>query len=66
MDKYDSWKLHTPDDDLVFYCYCDHCGGEIYIGDEYLYIQLTGDSVHEDCLEQHLVSIIETEKFMAG
>lgn len=36
-----------PPEDKIF-GYCDHCGGEIYEGEEVYEIE--GDIIHEDCL----------------
>lgn len=36
-----------PPEDKVF-TYCEHCGGEIYEGEDYYDIE--GESIHEDCL----------------
>lgn len=36
-----------PPEDKVF-GYCDHCDGEIYVG-EVVY-EIDGDIIHEDCL----------------
>lgn len=36
-----------PPEDKVF-AMCDHCGGEIYEGEEYY--EIDGDLIHEDCL----------------
>lgn len=36
-----------PPEDKIF-GYCDHCGGEIYMGED-IY-EINGDIIHEDCL----------------
>lgn len=36
-----------PPEDVVF-AMCDHCGGEIYEGEEYY--DIDGQYIHEDCL----------------
>ena len=48
-----------PPEDKVF-CYCDHCGGEIYDGEEYY--EIKGDLVHEDCLLDYVKENLATKK----
>lgn len=36
-----------PPEDVVF-ATCDHCGGEIYEGEEFY--DIDGEFIHEDCL----------------
>jgi len=42
--------LLEPDADKIFGM-CDHCGQEIYEGEEYYDIE--GDRIHEDCLRDY-------------
>ena len=55
-----------PPEDVVF-ATCDHCGGEIYEGEEYYYID--GQYICEDCLsdfaEKYFADCKEEARFYA-
>lgn len=50
--------LDPPEDVIVGYC--DHCGGEIYEGEE-IY-EIDGDVVHEDCLLDYVKENMAVKK----
>jgi len=64
IKDYDKWKLHTPDNDLVVFCHCDSCGGEIYEGEEYL--EIDGDNIHEDCFDEYSKEALSPVRRVAG
>ena len=43
--------LLEPDAERIF-ALCDHCGGEIYEGEDYY--EIDGDSIHADCLYDYI------------
>lgn len=54
--NYDNWKTSPPEDYEEVFCYCEHCDGEIYMGEEY--IRTADGSVHEDCFRDFAVDIL--------
>ncbi len=43
--------LLEPDLERIF-AYCEHCGGEIYDGEDYY--EIDGDCIHEDCFYEYI------------
>jgi hypothetical protein len=64
MRDYDSWKTRTPDDDLKVFCSCEWCGGEIYVGEEYIEVQ--GDNIHDDCFSEYAEEHLDPIRKIAG
>lgn len=62
--QYDRWKLDTPDNHLKIFCHCKHCGGEIYVGDEYLEVE--GNNIHEDCFDEYARNALDPIIRIAG
>lgn len=61
--NYDDWKLSSGQDDEVIVCECEHCGGEIYEGDE---IYRTSEGiVHDDCFVEFAHEVLESEPDVA-
>lgn len=48
---YDEWKTNTPWNDSKVAFECDHCGQDIYVGDEYV-DTTQGDKIHGDCFDE--------------
>ena len=48
-----------PPEDKVF-GYCDHCGGEIYEGEEVY--EIDGNIIHEDCLLDYVRENLAVKK----
>jgi hypothetical protein len=66
MRDYDDWKLSSGQDNEKVWCACDHCFGEIYVGEEYYHIEMFGDNVHEDCVVGYLLSSVDRTTKIAG
>lgn len=62
--QYDKWKTDTPDNYLKTFCYCEVCGGEIYVGDEYLEVE--GNNIHEDCFDEYAKIALNPIRKVAG
>lgn len=56
---YDNWKLSNPRDREVVVAECEHCGGEIYLSEEYK--RTNHGKVHEDCFEDFAVDVLKAE-----
>jgi hypothetical protein len=64
IKDYDDWKLHTPNDKEVVVGRCACCYGEIYKGQEYL--EVDGESVHEECFDEYAKDVLEPIRRVAG
>lgn len=62
--QYDEWVTRTPEDDEKIFCYCEHCDGEIYEGEEYL--EVDGANIHEDCFDEHAREALDPRRRVAG
>lgn len=66
MSRYDYWKLSNGLESEKVFCSCEECGGEIYIGDEYIEL-LSGTKLHADgsCYEYYVENLLETNRKVA-
>lgn len=61
LPGYDRWKTTEPVEDEVRGV-CPSCGDEIQAGDDAAWLSTTGDLVHEDCLHDWLLELMQPEK----
>ena len=64
MKGYDEWKLHNPNDDEKVFCSCEHCSGEIYMGEEYL--EIDGCNIHDNCFLEYVEESLNPIRKVAG
>jgi len=60
LHNYDRWKLDTPDNYIKVACTCEHCGGEIYVGEEY--DETTEGNVHQDCFMPFATALLLVQR----
>jgi len=66
INGYDDWKLSNGQEDEKIYCECDYCGREIYVDDEYYYIEMFGENIHTDCFYPYCSERIDKSYWVAG
>jgi hypothetical protein len=64
IPNYDKWKLASGRDDERVFCECEHCGGEIYEGEEYL--EVDDCNIHEDCFDDFAKEYLDPKTKVAG
>lgn len=63
VDWYDRWKTNPPEEKI--WGECDHCGREIYEGDEVIEVT-EGRYVHADCFDDFARDELIVRRFNAG
>lgn len=66
MSKYDDWKLSNGLEGEKIFCSCEECGGEIYIGDEYIEL-LSRTKLHAEgsCYEYYIENLLGPDRKVA-
>jgi hypothetical protein len=63
---YDEWKLRNGLEDERIITHCEHCGGEIYNGEEFIFIPNGHESVHEDCFGEYAFTALNANRTYKG
>ena len=56
---YDQWKTQPYAEEEKVAFDCDHCDGEVYVGEDYI-CTVDGDVLHPDCFDEYARSLLIT------